>query len=76
MFAFQGAPAYSGVGPGPSSLPWDRRRGAHDHHGASSEWDYNDVSTHASAILARLRNGAMPCDGAWPADQVNVPKMG
>jgi hypothetical protein len=35
-------------------------------------WDYNDVSTHANAILARLRNGTMPCDGAWPADQVET----
>ena len=35
-------------------------------------WDYNDVSTHSSAILARLRNGTMPCDGAWPADQVET----
>jgi hypothetical protein len=35
-------------------------------------WDYNDVSTHASAILARLRNGTMPCDGAWPTDQIET----
>ena len=35
-------------------------------------WDYNDVSRHSSAILARLRNGTMPCDGAWPADQVET----
>jgi hypothetical protein len=27
------------------------------------------VSTHASAIPARLRNGSMPCDGAWPTDR-------
>lgn len=31
-----------------------------------------DVSKHASAILERVRNGTMPCDGAWPAEKVDV----
>jgi CDGSH-type Zn-finger protein/truncated hemoglobin YjbI len=35
-------------------------------------WSYNDVSTHADAILNRLRGGTMPCDGAWPADRLDV----
>jgi hypothetical protein len=35
-------------------------------------WDYADVSTNADAILDRLRAGTMPCDGAWPPDQVDV----
>jgi hypothetical protein len=35
-------------------------------------WDYGDVSTHASAILDRLRNGSMPCDGAWPPERVEL----
>jgi hypothetical protein len=35
-------------------------------------WSFDDVSAHAAAILARLENGSMPCDGAWPADQVDV----
>ena len=35
-------------------------------------WSYNDVSEHADAILARLRDGTMPCDGAWPADKIDV----
>jgi hypothetical protein len=35
-------------------------------------WDYDDVSTHASAILARLQSGTMPCDGAWPQDRVET----
>jgi CDGSH-type Zn-finger protein/truncated hemoglobin YjbI len=35
-------------------------------------WSYDDVRTHAEAILARLEAGSMPCDGAWPADQVAV----
>src|ERR1700733_6023063 len=33
---------------------------------------YSDVSTHADAILERVRNGTMPCDGAWPPERVEV----
>ena len=33
-------------------------------------WSYDDVNEHADAILGRLRSGTMPCDGAWPKDQV------
>jgi CDGSH-type Zn-finger protein/truncated hemoglobin YjbI len=29
-------------------------------------WSSADVRQHAAEILARLRNGTMPCDGAWP----------
>jgi truncated hemoglobin YjbI len=35
-------------------------------------WDHDDVSAHADAILARLRSGTMPCDVAWPSEQVAV----
>jgi len=35
-------------------------------------WSYDDVSRHADAILARLRDGTMPCDGAWPAEQIDL----
>jgi ferritin-like protein len=35
-------------------------------------WSEQDVSTHADAILARLEAGTMPCDGAWPDEQVAV----
>jgi hypothetical protein len=35
-------------------------------------WSYDDVSEHADAILARLRAGTMPCDGAWPDSQVDL----
>jgi hypothetical protein len=35
-------------------------------------WSYDDVSGHADAILRRLREGTMPCDGAWPPAQVDV----
>ena len=35
-------------------------------------WSYDDVSRHAEVILTRLRNGTMPCDGAWPPAQVDL----
>ena len=35
-------------------------------------WSVDDVRAHASAILTRLADGSMPCDGAWPAEQVQV----
>lgn len=31
---------------------------------------YDDVSARADVILGRLRAGSMPCDEAWPADQI------
>ena len=35
-------------------------------------WSQADVREHAADILARLRDGTMPCDGAWPSDRVEV----
>jgi hypothetical protein len=35
-------------------------------------WSYADVSEHAEAILERLQNESMPCDGAWPGDRIAV----
>jgi CDGSH-type Zn-finger protein/truncated hemoglobin YjbI len=35
-------------------------------------WSRDDVAGHAEAILARLRDGSMPCDGAWPTERVAV----
>jgi len=32
--------------------------------------DYADVQAHAEAIYARLLDGSMPCDGAWPQTDV------
>jgi hypothetical protein len=32
--------------------------------------DYEDVKAHAEAIYARLEEGSMPCDGAWPDERV------
>ena len=33
-------------------------------------WSYQDVKENAEAILERLEEGDMPCDGAWPDEQV------
>ena len=35
-------------------------------------WSRDDVKAHAAEILERLRDGTMPCDGAWPAGQIEV----
>jgi hypothetical protein len=35
-------------------------------------WSHDDVSQQADAILARLRAGTMPCDGAWPPERIEV----
>jgi len=35
-------------------------------------WSHDDVSRHADAILGRLRDGTMPCDGSWPQAQVDL----
>jgi hypothetical protein len=34
-------------------------------------WSYDD-SQHADAILGRLQEGTMPCDGSWPQAQVDL----
>jgi CDGSH-type Zn-finger protein/truncated hemoglobin YjbI/ferredoxin len=33
-------------------------------------WSYDDVKANAQAILDRLDKGTMPCDGAWPREQI------
>jgi hypothetical protein len=33
-------------------------------------WSYEDVKANADIILERLSDGDMPCDGAWPDEQV------
>jgi hypothetical protein len=32
---------------------------------------YDDVRAHAESILARLEDGTMPCDEAWPQAQID-----
>jgi hypothetical protein len=33
-------------------------------------FDYDDVVERAADIVASVRSGQMPCDGAWPAERV------
>ena len=35
-------------------------------------WDVGDVRSHAGAILQRLQEGTMPCDGQWSPDKVEL----
>jgi hypothetical protein len=35
-------------------------------------WSYDDVKDNAPGILERVEDGSMPCDGAWPPDQVQT----
>ena len=33
-------------------------------------WSYDDVARESDAILERLRDGSMPCDGAWDKERI------
>ena len=33
-------------------------------------WRYEDVKENAEAILQRVEDGDMPCDGGWPEEQI------
>jgi hypothetical protein len=33
-------------------------------------WSYDDVVQNSDAILTQLRDGTMPCDGAWPDEKI------
>ena len=33
---------------------------------------YDDVRSHADAILGKVSAGSMPCDGPWPTAQVDL----
>jgi hypothetical protein len=35
-------------------------------------WSCDEVRQHAAEILQRLRDGTMPCDGAWPPSWTEV----
>jgi hypothetical protein len=35
-------------------------------------WSYEDVKKAAPRILGKLEDGSMPCDGAWPEEQVDL----
>jgi CDGSH-type Zn-finger protein len=52
--------------------PLFRKRDRNSMKFAFDLWSYEDVKRNADGILERLRNGSMPCDGAWPTDWVDV----
>ena len=33
-------------------------------------WSYDDVARESAAILERVRDGSMPCDGPWDDEQI------
>jgi hypothetical protein len=35
-------------------------------------WSYHDVRANADAIYKALDQGVMPCDGAWPPENVGL----
>jgi hypothetical protein len=35
-------------------------------------WSYEQVRDNADAILDRVSDGSMPCDGEWSQDQVDL----
>ena len=35
-------------------------------------WEVDDVRANAEAILERLKDGTMPCDGEWSEEQVGL----
>jgi hypothetical protein len=52
--------------------PLFRERDRGSMQSAFDLWLYDDVSANADAILAVLRAGTMPCDGAWPEADVEL----
>jgi hypothetical protein len=35
-------------------------------------WSYDAVAQNSDAIVGRLRDGSMPCDGAWSPERIAV----
>ena len=52
--------------------PMFRERDRQSMEFAFDLWSHEDVSSNADAILRRLQAGSMPCDGAWPKEQVEL----
>lgn len=51
--------------------PLLRAKDRHSMMAAFDLFDYEDVAEHADAIVGTLRSGQVPCDGAWPAAQLD-----
>ena len=52
--------------------PMFRERDRQSMEFAFDLWSHDDVSEHADDILTRVKDGSMPCDGAWPPAQVSL----
>ena len=52
----------------PLFRPRDRQSMAY----AFDLWEVDDVRSNADAILDRLREGSMPCDGGWSSEEVEL----
>lgn len=50
--------------------PLFRQRDRQSMKWAFDLWSRDDVVGNAEAILARLRDRTMPCDGAWSNDRI------
>lgn len=50
--------------------PLFREKDRDSMRGSFDLWNYADVKSRAAAIAERLKNGSMPCDGAWPPDRI------
>jgi hypothetical protein len=48
----------------------DRDRAAM--RGSFDLWSYADVVANGQAILERVADGSMPCDGPWPPERVDL----
>jgi truncated hemoglobin YjbI len=78
--ADQAGPAAAGQLPGPGEpvgfaahiRPLFRERDRQSMSFVFDLWSGDDVRAHAAEILQRLQDGSMPCDGAWPADRIEV----
>jgi hypothetical protein len=35
-------------------------------------WSFDDVKANADATLGAVRSGSMPCDMAWPDEQIEL----
>jgi hypothetical protein len=52
--------------------PLFRERDRQSMEWAFDLWSHEHVARNSDAILERLRDGTMPCDGAWSDEQIAV----
>jgi hypothetical protein len=52
--------------------PLFRDRDRASMRGSFDLWSYADVVANGQAILERVADGSMPCDGAWPPERVDL----